>query len=152
MLSNEEKLLKDRIQHLLRMKKCPISWLDESPTMQARLGRQINGEAAVPFTTLQLILERFHDISADWLILGELPMQKSEHVGSRIYNTTNVAQDNQCGGDIHVGSTRTQVLRNREIEERDQIIAQLRAQVEELKRDKQLQQNIIEAFITGQKK
>jgi hypothetical protein len=120
--------------------------------MQARLGRQINGEAAVPFTTLQLILERFHDISADWLIMGEVPMQKAEHVGSRIYNTTNVAHDNQCGGDLNVGTTRTQVIRDREIEEREQIIAQLRAQVEELKHDKKLQQGIIEALIAGQKK
>ena len=152
MVSNDEKMLKERLVHLLAHKRKHITDLTKNATLRARIGRQINGDAAVPYSTLVLILETFHDIDANWLIMGELPMQKSEHVGSRIYNTTNVAHNNQCGGDLNVGSMRPQVIRDREIEEREQIIAQLRAQIEDLKRDKALNQGIIEALIAGQKK
>jgi len=153
MVSEAEKDAKERIRYLLKIKKCSFTdVVGKSDSKRIIFSRQVNGDSKITFDSLHQLAYMFHDISCDWLLLGEGSMQKAEHVGSRIYNTTNVAQDNQCGGDINVGTTRPQVIRDREIEEREQIIAQLRQQVEELKRDKQLNQGIIEALIAGQKK
>ena len=41
MVSNEEKLLKERIRHLLTYKRLSIAKLAENETMRVRLGRQI---------------------------------------------------------------------------------------------------------------
>lgn len=76
-LTNEEIMLKERIRQLLHFKRMNFAKLTESETMRARLGRQINGEASVPFTTIYNLLYMFHDIDANWLILGEGQMQKT---------------------------------------------------------------------------
>ena len=155
MVSNDEKLLKNRIQHLLKTKNCPIAWIDSNPTQQARLGRQINGAAAVPFSTLQKILYMFPDVSADWLIMGEGSIYKAEHIAPHIHHNNynnQLAPGATQTGPVAIGHDTVNVIREREIEERDQLIAQLKQQVAELKRDKELNQNIIEAFIAGRKK
>jgi len=154
MVSNDEKLLKNRIQHILKTKNCPIAWIDSNPTQQARLGRQINGAAAVPFSTLQKILYMFPDVSADWLIMGEGSIYKAEHIAPHIHHNNynnQLAPGSTQTGPVAIGHDTVNVIRGREIEERDQLIAQLQQQVAELKRDKELNQNIIEAFIAGKK-
>ena len=61
MLSNDEILLKHRIRQLLKFKKMTISDIAETETLRARYGRQINGDASVPFTTIHLLLRTFPD-------------------------------------------------------------------------------------------
>lgn len=76
-LTNEEILLKERIRHMLHRRGVTIASISDTPTLQARYGRQINGEAQVPFTTLHMLLDMFPDVDANWLILGEGQMQKT---------------------------------------------------------------------------
>ena len=76
-LTKEEMMLKDRIRHLLTFKRMSIAKLSPNPTLQVRYGRQINGAASVPFTTLYMLLYMFQDVDANWLILGEGQMRKT---------------------------------------------------------------------------
>ena len=53
MISNDEKMLKERIRHLLAAKNVKISDLAESESDRVMLGLQINGEnTTVPFRTI----------------------------------------------------------------------------------------------------
>ena len=78
MISNEEKLLKERIQHLLSFKKVSVASISGSESERVMLGRQIKGEnTVVSFRTIHKLLYMFHDIDANWLVLGEGQMQKT---------------------------------------------------------------------------
>ena len=78
MISNEEKLLKERIQYMLKIKKVSITSISDGESERVMLGRQINGENnVVSFRTIHKLLYMFHDIDANWLILGEGQMQKT---------------------------------------------------------------------------
>lgn len=137
MLTNEENLLKDRIRHLLRVKKCPIARLGDNDTLRARYGRQINGDAQVPFTTIRLILYMFPDISADWLVMGEGHMLKAEHYAPHVYTQHNEVRGNNAGGDINVGPDT--IVTKKTVDE-------LQAQIDELKKDKAMLAGIVESL------
>ena len=78
MISNEEKLLKERIRHMLSFKKVSVASISDSESERVMLGRQIKGENnVVSFRTIHKLLYMFHDIDANWLILGEGQMQKT---------------------------------------------------------------------------
>ena len=78
MISNEEKLLKERIQHLLSIKKVSVASIADSESERVMLGRQIKGEnTVVSFRTIHKLLYMFPDIDANWLILGEGKRQKT---------------------------------------------------------------------------
>lgn len=78
MISTEEKLLKERIQHLLSFKKVSVASIADSESERVMLGRQIKGEnTVVSFRTIHKLLYMFQDIDANWLILGEGQMQKT---------------------------------------------------------------------------
>lgn len=78
MISNEEKLLKERIRHLLSFKKVSVASISDSESERVMLGRQIKGENnVVSFRTIHKLLYMFHDIDANWLVLGEGQMQKT---------------------------------------------------------------------------
>lgn len=137
MLSNDEILLKHRIRQLLKFKKMTISDIAETETLRARYGRQINGDASVPFTTIHLLLRTFPDISADWLVMGEGSMIKADYFAPRVYNTKNEVHNSTAGGSINVGVVQMPVQQI--IDEKDKRIA-------ELEKDKQLLQGVIAAF------
>lgn len=143
-LSNEEIMLKERIQHLLKIKRYPIARLSDNPTLQSRYGRQINGDASVPFTTIQLILMTFHDISADWLIMGEGSMYKADHKAQKVYNTHNEVKDSTASGSINVGTTTIPYPVQQLLDEKDKRIA-------ELESDKRLLKGMLEAFNVNKK-
>ena len=134
MVSNEEKLLKDRIRHLLSMKRMPIAKLAPTPTLEARYGRQINGEASVPFSTLQMLLLTFHDIDANWLIIGEGPMLKKDSIAPRIYTQHNEVHSNHAGGDINVGPDT--IVSSKTVERLESIIDEKNNRIRELEQDK----------------
>ena len=140
MLTNEENLLKDRIRHLLRVKKCPIARLGDNDTLRARYGRQINGDAQVPFTTIRLILYMFQDISADWLVMGEGHMLKAEHYAPHVYTQHNEVKGNSAGGDINVGPDT--IVTKKTVDE-------LEAKVSELERDKEFLKSLLAAHAAG---
>lgn len=102
MLATEQILLKDRIRHLLHIKKCTISSLAENETERVRISRQINGDANVTIDTIRLILFSFPAVSADWLILGEGTIHKAT-TAPTVYNNNSV-NNSTAGGNITTGS------------------------------------------------
>lgn len=155
MVSNDEKLLKNRIQHLLKIKNCPIAWIDSNPTQQARLGRQINGAAAVTFSTIQKILYMFPDVSADWLIMGEGSIYKAEHIAPHIHHNSynnQLAPGSIQTGPVAIGHDTVNVIRGREIEERDILIQKQAARIAELEKDKEMLSGWLSALTTDKKK
>ena len=140
MVSNEEKLLKDRIKMLLAKKGMTIANLADGDEVAAKRYRnQINGDALVPYSTLHKLLYMFHDISADWLVMGEGSMSKADATAPRIYNTRNEVRDSKAGGSIHVGTTTIPYPVQALLDEKDKRIA-------ELEQDKQLLSSILSSM------
>lgn len=140
MVSNEEKLLKERIRNLLTMKGTNIAKISESESDRVMLGRQINGDnTVVPFSTLHRLLYMFHDISADWLVMGEGPMEKADHVAPRVYTQNNNVHDNAASGDINVGS-------GSHVAPSLQQVEAMRQRIAELERDKAFLQTTVTAL------
>lgn len=140
MVSNEEKLLKERIRMLLAKKGITILDLaDGDEVVAKRYRNQINGDALVPYSTLYKLLYMFHDISADWLVMGEGAISKADCAAPRIYNTKNEVHDSKAGGDILVGTTTIPCSVQSIINEKDKRIA-------ELERDKELLSGLLAAF------
>lgn len=137
-LTNEEYLLKDRIKHLLSKKGLKIAHIADTPTIEARLGRQINGEAQVPYTTLFQLLYMFDDIDANWLVMGEGGMYKADHKGTRVYNHNEV-KDSKAGGSINVGTQTIPYPVQALLDEKDKRIA-------ELEKDKAQLQGLLAVF------
>ena len=137
-LSKEEMIIKERIRHLLTFKRETVADLADTETLRVRYRRQINGDASVPITTLMLILERYKDISADWLLMGESPMRKDEHASPRIYNHNEV-NDSIAGGSINVGTSTIPYSVQALLDEKDKRIA-------ELEKDKSQLQSILSIF------
>ena len=137
-LSKEEMMIKERIRHLLTFKRETVADLADTETLRVRYRRQINGEASIPVTTLMLILERYHDISADWLLMGDSPMRKEEHAAPSIYNHNEV-NDSTAGGSIFVGSSTIPYSVKALLDEKDKRIA-------ELEKDKAQLQGILSIF------
>ena len=172
MLSNEKILLKERIRYLLHTKKCTISSLAENETDRVRISRQINGDANVSIDTLRLILVSFPTVSADWLILGDGQMDKSNnfahnvHVaggGSAFINEHGVNIGTQKSDPIIITSQYEleKLLRSPEgffsirtifdakddaIAQRDAIIHTLRDQIAQLTKDKELLSNLLSSL------
>ena len=140
MVSNEEKLLKERIRMLLAKNGLTILDLaDGDEVVAKRYRNQINGDALVPYSTLYKLLYMFHDISADWLVMGEGAISKADCAAPRIYNTRNEVHDSKAGGDILVGATTIPCSVQSIINEKDKRLA-------ELEQDKQLLQGLLTAF------
>ena len=137
-LTNEEILLKERIRHMLHIRGVTIASISDTPTLQARFGRQINGEAQVPFTTLHMLLDMFPDVDANWLILGEGQMQKTAD-RPHIHNTKNEVNGSSAGGSIYVGTSTIPYPVQALLEEKDKRIA-------ELEKDKTQLQGLLSVF------
>lgn len=103
-VSNEEKMLKERIRILLAVKGKTASDLADPADENAkkRYQRQVLGEALVPYSTIFKLLYEFHDISPAWLVMGEGVMKRKDETAPRFYTTNNV-HDNHNGGDINIG-------------------------------------------------
>lgn len=148
MVSNEEKMLKERIKHLLVYKKMTISDLTRDEVLYKRLRRQINDEALVPYSTIYMLLYMFPDISADWLVMGEGSMRKADCLAPKVYNHNQVT-NSTAGGDINVGVRTVAVPQSfDEIQVKDMqsTIAAQQQRISELENDKQLLQGLLSAF------
>ena len=148
MVSNEEKMLKERIKHLLVYKKMTISDLTRDEVLYKRLRRQINDEALVPYSTIYMLLYMVPDISADWLGMGEGSMRKADCLAPKVYNHNQVT-NSTAGGDINVGVRTVAVPQSfDEIQVKDMqsTIAAQQQRISELENDKQLLQGLLSAF------
>ena len=144
MVSNEEKLLKERILNLLSVKKQRISSIADSESDRVMLSRQIKGEnTIVPFRTLFRLLYIFPDISADWLVMGEGSMYKSDHIAPHVYTQHNDVKGNSAGGDINVGPDT--IVTKKTVEA-------LQSRVAELEQDKKNMQMLIDSMTVKPRK
>lgn len=145
MVSNEEKLLKERIRNLLSMKGSNIAKISNSESDRVMLGRQINGDnTVVPFSTLYRLLYMFHDVDANWLILGEGSMVRAEHVAPRVYTQNNNVHDNAANGDINVGSSVQTAPSLQQVEA-------MRQRIAELEHDKAFLEGMVTALAADKK-
>ena len=148
MVSNEEKMLKERIKHLLVYKKMTISGLTRNEVIYKRLRRQINDEALVSYSTIYMLLYMFPDISADWLVMGEGSMRKADCLAPKVYNHNQVT-NSTAGGDINVGVRTVAVphsLDEIQVKDMQSTIAAQQQRISELEQDKQLLQGLLSAF------
>ena len=144
MISTEEKLLKERIQHLLAFKKVSVASISDSERERVILGRQIKGEnTVVSFRTIHKLLYMFPDIDANWLILGEGQMTKTAD-RPNIYNHNEV-NGSTAGGSINVGNSNIPVPVQALLDEKDKRIA-------ELEENNKTLRMVLDAFGAGTRK
>ena len=131
-VSNEEKLLKERIRHMLSYKRMSISKIAEgNETLRVKLGRQINGEdTSVQFSVLHMLLYMFPDVDANWLILGEGQMTKSSD-RPQIFNHNEV-NGSTAGGSINVGNSNIPIPVQMLLDEKDKRISDLESDKKQL--------------------
>ena len=137
-VSNEEKMLKERIRHLLTSKRASVASLADNENERVRLRHQINDDALVQYSTLYKLLYMFHDIDANWLILGEGQMQKTAD-RPHIHNTKNEVNSSSAGGSIYVGTSTIPYPVQALLDEKDKRIA-------ELEKDKTQLQGLLSVF------
>ena len=146
MVSNEEKMLKERIRNLLSIKKTNISNIANNASERVMFGRQINGEnTSVPFKTLYRLLYMYQDIDANWLIVGEGSMYKIDHIAPHVYTQHNEVKGNTAGGDINVGPD--SIITKGTVDALKVRIAEMQSRIAELEHDKALLSGIVENFI-----
>ena len=130
-MRNTEKTLKERIKHLLVAKGITISDLTDDDNTYKRLRRQINDDAAIPYSTIVLLLEMFPDVSAEWLVMGRGDMIRQDAI---THNELHQASNNH--GTIQIGNHNSI----------NSDTAALKARIAELENDKQLLQGLLAAF------
>ena len=150
MVTHDEILLKDRIRHLLNLKKVTFGMLaDGNETLRTRYGRQVNNvDTSVPYTTIHKLLNMFPDISADWLVMGEGSMRKADCLAPKVYNHNQVT-NSTAGGDINVGVRHVAVpqsIDEIQVKDMQSTIAAQQQRISELENDKQLLQGLLSAF------
>ena len=138
MVTDEQKMLKLRIRHLLDTMKTSIRTLADTESERVMLGRQINGEdTIVSYQTIHKLLDMFPTVDANWLVMGEGSMYKADHVAPHIYTQHNEVKGNSAGGDINVGPDT--IVTKKTVE-------RLETRVAELEQDKKNMQTLIDAL------
>lgn len=138
-VSNEQKMLKERMRALLSTKRKTASDLGETDNEKKIYQRQIHQDSLITFDTIYKVLYMFPDIDANWLVLGEGGMTRTEHLAPKIYNTKNEVHDSRAGGDILVGTTTIPYSVKEIIDEKNKRIA-------ELEQDKTLLSGLLSAL------
>ena len=73
-----ENAVKERIKEVLHYKKITLSgFAGDNNALQKKLSRQINLGGGLTFETISAILERYPNISAEWLLRGNGEMHKA---------------------------------------------------------------------------
>ena len=148
MISNVEKDLKERLRSLQRLKDIKFADLADTKSGRVMIGRQFaDNDTTVPYRTLQKILYAYHDVDANWLMLGEGSWQKTtDH--PQIFNQQHYEMqqngDNNKGN-INVGSSSISLPVQKLLDEKDTRIA-------ELERINNTLQNVVNAFTAGLKR
>ena len=123
-ISNEQKMLKERIRAVLGVRRKTASDLGETDNEKKVYQRQILGDSLVTFDTIHKVLFMFHDVDANWLVLGEGQMQRTvDH--PHIHNTTNEVNGSSAGGSIYVGTSTIPYPVQALLDEKDKRIAEL---------------------------
>ena len=145
MISNDEKMLKERLRFIFGVKKIKIADLTETKSEAVMLSRQLGeNDATVPYRTLHKVLYAYPDVDANWLMLGEGSWQKTVD-RPQIFNTKNEVNGSKAGGDINVGTQTIPYPVKALLDEKD-------ARIAELEKMNTTLQNVVNAFTAGIKK
>lgn len=146
MISNLEKELKERLRILQKLKDIKFSDLSDSKSEQVMMGRQFKeNDTTVSCKTLQKVLYAYHDVSAEWLMLGYGSWQRTTD-RPQIFNQQHYEMQNgdNNNGTINFGETIPYPVKAL-LDEKDKRIA-------ELEKVNQTLQNVVNAFTAGLKK
>lgn len=167
--------ISDRIKYVLSEKQISVAELAGSETQRIKFSRQLNGHNGLTLPVVVKVLDRFPEVSAEWLIRGEGQMDKSNHFaphvhvaggGSAFINEHGVNIGTQKSDPLIIPSKDEleKLLRSPEgffsirtifdakddaIAQRDAIIHTLRDQIAQLTKDKELLSNLLSS-ITSQ--
>lgn len=136
-------MLKERIRHLLTYKRASVASLANNENERVRLRHQINDEALVQYSTLFKLLYMYHDIDANWLIMGEGYMQKKDNIAPKVYQQHNEVHNNSAGGDINVGPDT--IVTSKTVERLEALIAEKDKRIAELEQDKMYLQHLVDS-------
>lgn len=146
MVTNDEKLLKERLQFLLRDRGIKVSSLADTESERVMIGRQINrSDTIVSYRTIVKFLNQLPDVDANWLVMGEGSMLKADHVAPHIHNVKNEVHDSNAGGSINVGTQTIPYPVQALLDEKDKRIA-------ELEKINNMLQNVVAAMTSGTNK
>ena len=164
--------ISDRIKYVLSEKQMSVAELAGSETQRIKFSRQLNGHNGLTLPVVVKVLDRFPDVSAEWLIRGEGQMDKSNHFaphvhvaggGSAFINEHGVNIGTQKSDPIIIPSKYEleKLMRSPEgffsirtifdakddaIAQRDAIIHTLRDQITQLTKDKELLSNLLSSL------
>ena len=164
--------ISDRIKYVLSEKQMSVAELAGSETQRIKFSRQLNGHNSLTLPVVVKVLDRFPDVSAEWLIRGEGQMDKSNHFaphvhvaggGSAFINEHGVNIGTQKSDPIIIPSKDEleKLMRSPEgffsirtifdakddaIAQRDSIIHTLRDQIAQLTKDKELLSNLLSSL------
>ena len=164
--------ISDRIKYVLSEKQMSVAELAGSETQRIKFSRQLNGHNGLTLPVVVKVLDRFPDVSAEWLIRGEGQMDKSNHFaphvhvaggGSAFINEHGVNIGTQKSDPIIIPSKDEleKLMRSPEgffsirtifdakddaIAQRDAIIHTLRDQITQLTKDKELISNLLSSL------
>ena len=91
-----EELIRQRVNEILLSHCISINkFSDGDSALQNRLSRQINRGASITAETLFILLDKFKDVSAEWLLRGEGIMTKndSENINDNFDKSQYVSKD-----------------------------------------------------------
>ena len=72
-----ENAVKQRLRDILRVKRSNLTIIAEGvESVRVTLSRQISGRTALSFSTIDIFLDKFPDVSAEWLLRGQGDMFK----------------------------------------------------------------------------
>ena len=139
-VSNEQKMLKERIRAVLGARRKTASDLGETDNEKKVYQRQILHDSNVTVETITKILYMFHDVDANWLILGEGLMHKTMD-RPQIFNQQHYEMQNgqNNNGTINFGDTVIPYPVQALLDEKDKRIA-------ELEKDKTQLQGLLSVF------
>ena len=164
--------ISDRIKYVLSEKQISVAELAGSETQRIKFSRQLNGHNGLTLPVVVKVLDRFPDVSAEWLIRGEGQMDKSNHFaphvhvaggGSAFINEHGVNIGTQKSDPLIIPSKDEleNLMRSPEgffsirtifdakddaIAQRDAIIQTLRDQIAQLTKDKELLRSLLESI------
>ena len=77
--------ISDRIKYVLSEKQMSVAELAGSETQRIKFSRQLNGHNGLTLHVVVKVLDRFPEVSAEWLIRGEGQMDKSNHFAPHVH-------------------------------------------------------------------
>lgn len=164
--------ISDRIKYVLSEKQISVAELAGSETQRIKFSRQLNGHNGLTLPVVVKVLDKFPDVSAEWLIRGEGQMDKSNHFAPHVHVAGGgSAFINEHG--VNIGTQKSDpiiiptkdelenLMRSPEgffsirtifdakddaIAQRDAIIHTLRDQIAQLTKDKELLSNLLSSI------